>query len=118
MSGIDTRSMIDKVNHTHCCYCRRRFSEIIKHLTRTMDHFFPTSRLGHNKRVNKLQCCHECNQWKADKLPSIWLHEVQVSFDKRKVKGHYQLRDYAQIIGSLKHWIATLKDEIIGEYKL
>lgn len=110
--------MADKVNHTHCCYCRRKFCETIKELRKTIDHFFPTSRLGFNNEKNKLSCCQECNRWKADKLPKEWLKEVDRFWSRKKSKGLYDSRDYAQIIGSLKHWIATLKHEEISEYRL
>jgi CRISPR/Cas system Type II protein with McrA/HNH and RuvC-like nuclease domain len=113
---LNLRQMTE-ITHTHCCYCRRKFCETIAQLRCTIDHFFPSSRLGKDIALNKLQCCQECNRWKADKLPQDWLKEVERYFSKKKSKGWYDTRDYAQIIGSLKHWIATMKHEEISAFR-
>jgi hypothetical protein len=103
--------------HTHCCYCRRKFSDLIPCLKRTKDHFYPSSRLGFDTAENKLQCCLECNQWKADKLPEDWLREVSNYFSRKKKRGNYEVKDFAQIIGSLRHWIMEMKGKKISPYK-
>jgi hypothetical protein len=92
--------------HTHCCYCRRKLNDrsIFNPLKRTKDHFIPISRTGTNGE-NVLDCCHECNQWKADKMPDFWLNQVKYYSDKRKQFGSYKPMDYKQIIGSIKYWV-------------
>lgn len=105
-----------KIEHTHCCYCRRKFNDDIEQLTKTKDHFIPTSRSGNNNE-NVLECCYECNQWKADRMPEYWLNRVEY-FQNRKTKhGTYTLIDYKQIIGSIRHWKKFFKGKSISEYK-
>jgi hypothetical protein len=104
--------------HTHCCYCRRKFSDTVKMLQRTIDHFYPTSRSGNNNKENKLQCCYECNQWKAARLPNDFLKTVIKHFEIKRRRGTYIFRDFAQIIGSLKYFIKIMKDKNISDYKL
>lgn len=106
------------IQHTHCCYCRRQFSEEIEYLKRTRDHYIPKSRMGLNNCNNLLQCCHECNTWKKDKMPEHWLREVERLSKKKRKIGNYTLRDYAQIIGSIKHWMREMKGKKISHYKL
>jgi hypothetical protein len=102
------------MNHTHCCYCRRRFTD---ENPKTNDHFIPVSRGGKESGSNKLQCCYECNQWKADKLPEYWLGRVEYC-EKRKMKiNGYSINDYRQIIGSLRHFIKKMSGELISDYK-
>lgn len=107
-----------KINHTHCCYCRRAFSEEKKLLIKTQDHFYPTSRGGYNVSDNRLQCCFECNQWKGARLPDEFLVIVKKHFDLKRKRGTYQTRDFAQIIGSIKHFMKEKTDKIISDYKL
>jgi len=102
--------------HSRCCYCRRRFDENDDNLKRTKDHFIPSSRTGINGE-NILQCCTECNKWKADKMPDFWLDKVLYLENKRTLIGSYSLMDYRQIIGSIKHWIKYFKGSKISEYK-
>jgi len=103
-------------NHTHCCYCRRGFSDEVPYLKRTRDHFIPKSRTGNNE-LNILQCCLECNRWKADKMPELWLRQVEYFQKKHKNFNNYKKVDYCQIIGSIKHWIKFFKDKNISDYK-
>jgi HNH endonuclease len=110
--------MANKGFHTHCCYCRRKFSDTVELLKKTIDHFWPSSRTGHNVPENKLQCCLECNRWKADKMPGDWLKVAQWFFDRRVKFGTYTRTDFAQIIGSLKHFLKSKKDQNISDYKL
>ncbi|WP_018629200.1 HNH endonuclease [Niabella aurantiaca] len=105
---------MSNILHSHCCYCRRRFSDANP---RTRDHFIPKSRTG-NDTDNILQCCHECNQWKADKQPDIWLTEVQRLLKHRTRVKNYQIIDYKQIIGSINHWMKFFKGKQICKYKL
>lgn len=109
--------MAFKVLHTHCCYCRRRFDTQVTELSRTKDHFIPRSRTGNNS-LNILQCCHECNQWKADKMPEEWLKEVERLERQRSRKGTYNIVDYRQIIGSVRHFMKHFKGKIISDYKI
>jgi len=102
-----------KMNHTHCCYCRRKFAES---LIRTEDHFIPKSR-GGKFAENKLQCCIECNGWKADKMPERWLGQVEYFEQKKMKNGNYSVMDYRQIIGSLRHFMKKLKGKRISDYK-
>lgn len=105
-----------QTQHSRCCYCRRKFNDAVKKLNKTKDHFVPISRGGSNGE-NILQCCYECNQWKADREPAIWLKQVEYFEDKRSLFGTYTLFDYRQIIGSIKHWIKHFKGKKIGKYK-
>lgn len=104
--------------HTHCCYCRRKFSDAEPMLAATIDHFWPSSRTGTNAPENKLKCCRECNQWKADKMPGDWLKLVKWYFERKIRFGLYCRTDYAQIIGSLKHFLKSKKDQDLSDYKL
>jgi hypothetical protein len=109
---------IEKMNikHTKCCYCRRTFNDEEENLKRTKDHFIPTSRTGTGSE-NVLECCQECNLWKADKMPDFWLNRVLYLEDKRSLYGSYTLFDYRQIIGSIKHWMKFFKGKKISAYK-
>lgn len=105
--------------HTHCCYCRRKFSDTEPGLKATIDHFWPSSRTGTNAPENKLKCCWECNQWKADKMPDVWLAEIQKLFDsgRKRLIGTYTRTDLAQIIGSLKHFLKAKKGQNLSDYR-
>lgn len=105
-----------KITHTRCCYCRRTLDSDNKKLHSTRDHFIPTSKGGHDGE-NVLTCCFECNQWKSDKAPDVWLNRVMYYESKRTLYGTYTLFDYRQIIGSIRHWMKTLKGKKISEYK-
>jgi hypothetical protein len=87
-------------------------------LKATIDHFWPSSRSGYNVPENKLKCCHECIQWKADKMPGDWLRVLEGYFRHTRRFGTYTRTDYAQIIGSLKHFLKLKKDQDISDYKL
>ncbi len=104
------------IQHSRCCYCRRHFDQQIKPLNKTKDHFIPVSRTGKGDE-NILECCHECNQWKADKMPDFWLNRVLYVLNKRTLLGTYTLSDYRQIIGSIKHWVKFFKGKKISDYK-
>lgn len=106
----------NKIVHTKCCYCRRAFSEENALLKRTRDHFIPKSRTGINSE-NVLECCHECNQWKADKMPDFWLNKVLYLEKRRSLYGSYTLFDYRQIIGSIRYWQKYFKGKKISAYK-
>jgi len=103
-----------RIDHTHCCYCRRKFGR--EKLAKTKEHFIPVSREGLGGE-NILQCCKECNEWKADKMPDVWLNRVQYYSDKRSLFGTYTLQDYRQIIGSVRHWTRQMKGKKISAYK-
>ncbi len=109
---------MSKITHTHCCYCRRKFSETVELLKKTVDHFWPSSRTGHNSPENKLSACLECNRWKADLMPADWLKMVQRHFKRQRRYGTYSLTDYGQIIGSLKHFLRAKKGQNLSDYKL
>lgn len=109
--------MAKKGFHTHCCYCRRRFSETVELLAKTIDHFWPSSRTGKNVIENKLECCLECNRWKADKMPEDWLKIVENLLKRKTWYWTYCRVDYAQIIGSVRHFIKIKKDSKISDYK-
>jgi hypothetical protein len=104
--------------HTHCCYCRRKFSDTIAHLKATIDHFWPSSRTGYHVAENKLKCCHACNQWKKDMMPGDWLKMVKSYYGLKTKFGEYTQRDFAQIIGSLKHFLKAKKDQNLSDYRL
>ena len=108
--------MADKIKHTHCCYCRRKLDDLNINLTKTKEHFIPKSKGGFGDD-NILQCCNECNSWKADKMPDYWLSQVEFFQKKKRLKGTYTLIDYRQIIGSIRHWIKFFKGKSIGIYK-
>jgi len=108
--------MLEVINHTHCCYCRRKFDDTNYNLKKTKEHFIPTSKGGLNKE-NIIQCCSECNAWKADKLPEFWLNQVERHCNKQNKKGTYTITDYRQIIGSIRHWIKFFKGKVISTYK-
>lgn len=109
--------MEPNINYTRCCYCRRHFSEEVEHLKKTKDHFIPSSRTGKNGE-NILPSCKECNQFKADKMPEVWLKRVLHLEKKRTLIGNYTLFDYRQIIGSIKHWVKQFKGKgNISDYK-
>ena len=110
--------MSSKGIHTHCCYCRRKFSDTVAGLKATIDHFWPSSRTGTNAPENKLKCCLECNQWKADMMPGDWLRMVQRLFSRNRKFGNYTKTDLAQIIGSLKHFLKAKKGQNLSDYKL
>ena len=107
---------IQTIHHSKCCYCRRSFNDDVKFLNKTKDHFIPTSRSGNNED-NVLQCCLECNRFKADKMPDFWLKRILYLEKKRTLTGNYTLFDYRQIIGSLRHWMKHFKGKKISEYK-
>jgi CRISPR/Cas system Type II protein with McrA/HNH and RuvC-like nuclease domain len=109
--------MSSKGIHTHCCYFRRKFSDSVAHLKATIDHFWPSSRSGYNVSENKLKCCHECNQWKADKMPIDWLGSVERFFQHKTKFGTYRRTDYAQIIGSIRFFLKDKRDKNISIYK-
>lgn len=102
--------------NSRCCYCRRHFDENSNSLKKTKDHFIPVSR-GGGFSENILDCCKECNQWKSDRMPLIWLNRVEYFSKKRTLYGSYTLFDYRQIIGSIRHWIKKLKGKNLGQYK-
>jgi hypothetical protein len=108
--------MPDKIVHNRCSYCRRVFDETKDNLKRTKDHFIPKSRTGNNDE-NILDCCRECNAWKADKMPEFWLNRVLYFEKKRHLYGCYTLFDYRQIIGSIRHWVKHFKGKEICDYK-
>ncbi len=103
--------------HTHCCYCRRQFDDTNPNLHRTKDHFIPKSRTGNNGE-NLLDCCHECNQFKADREPGFWLNRLEYLLRKKTLVGTYKLIDYRQIIGSIRHWMKHFKGRKISDYKI
>lgn len=51
-------------------------------------------------------------------MPEIWLREVENCFEREKVRGSYVTKDFAQIIGSLRHWIKQMKSRKISPYRL
>ena len=106
-----------KINHSHCCYCRRKFVDGDALLHKTKDHFYPSSRLGNNTQENKLESCWECNHWKDDKFPEAWLSIVEMIFKKESAYGSYRQKDFAMIIGSLRYWIKRMKGKKISQYK-
>ncbi len=104
------------IHHTHCCYCRRKFSDKVPYLKRTKDHFIAKSRTGYNSE-NILQCCLECNQFKAEKMPEVWMRQVEELHGRKHLVGNYVKVDYAQIIGSIRHWLKFFKTKTICDYK-
>lgn len=107
---------MNKILHTHCCYCRRKFSDTVPNLKRTRDHFIAKSRTGKNGE-NILQCCKECNTFKADKTPSQFLEIVTEHFQRKIIYGTYTIRNYAEIMGSIKHFIKHFKNKSVSDYK-
>lgn len=83
---------------------------------KTKDHFIPLSRAGKGGGENVLQCCNECNQWKADFMPDKWIKKVAYLEKKKITFGTYALADYHQIICSIKRWTKALKGKDISEY--
>jgi 5-methylcytosine-specific restriction endonuclease McrA len=115
---LERKEKIKPKQPTHCCYCRRPFSRSVAELSKTDDHFYPTSRGGLNSVDNRIACCFECNQWKGDRLPADFLKIVERAFKKNWKQGTYCKRDLAQVIGSLKHYIDIKKVQHISNYKL
>lgn len=61
---------------THCWYCDRIYGKdrniYIKTnnpLLRTIDHIYPRSKRGLDSADNKIGCCEDCNNLKANRTP-------------------------------------------------
>lgn len=57
-----------------CFYCKRK---VKKAGGFTRDHVFPKS-LGGVDKGNMVDCCHECNQFKANQTLSQWLQVIEM----------------------------------------
>ena len=51
-------------------------------------------------------------------VPEDWLKLVKSYSGTRSRFGNYVARDFAQIIGSLKHFLKTKKDQNLSDYRL
>lgn len=50
-------------------------------------------------------------------MPAAWLIVVEGYADRRWKKGTYTVRDLAQIVGSMRHWLTEKKDAPISTYR-
>lgn len=103
-----------KRNGCACYFCRRPFSDEIQ---KTKDHLVARSKGGFDKEENYVDCCWNCNQWKADKTLEQWLEHV-AAFLKRGVHKIYTKTELGQITGNIKKLIKQVKgNKNISIYK-
>jgi hypothetical protein len=97
----------------HCCYCGVAFGVgTLRGIRKTVDHVVPLSRGGLDIAANRRAACFKCNQWKADKLLSNWLHEID-----RAIKKRYKVHPYMP--GALERMSKNIKllDRAISQVK-
>ncbi|MCX6210127.1 MAG: HNH endonuclease [Bacteroidetes bacterium] len=70
-----------------CFYCKRKVKNAGGF---TRDHVFPKS-LGGEDKGNIVNCCYECNQFKADQTLSQWLQVVEVMLKYKLAYQNYSL---------------------------
>lgn len=101
----------------YCRYCRREFSHYVE---KTKDHVIPKSRGGYDKKENRVYCCNDCNQWKSDKMPDVWLIELKKVLKKDKYHTPYTRTMVGNMIGALKIEISDKKSKSkkVSEYKV
>ena len=112
-----------------CKYCNRKFTvydgmilresgkERRNEVIRTLDHVIALSLGGQNRKQNRVYCCYECNQWKADKTLKRFLHEVKkVSSDKMKIHFPYTKEMLHHMIITLEKMICDLESKKIKTY--
>ena len=69
--------LLFKCDGNRCVYCNVTLS----HKTATIDHIVPVSKGGSRGSIlNKVLCCEECNQAKADRLVKEFLKERPVVY--------------------------------------
>lgn len=72
----------------HCYYCEREFKDenygTNRPLARTRDHIVPLSRGGVNNRSNLIDCCIECNNFKASFLLIEFVEVIQEYINQKK----------------------------------
>ena len=68
-----------------CFYCNRKVKTAGGF---TRDHVFPKS-LGGEDKDNMVDCCYECNQFKADQTLSQWLQVVEVMLKYKLTFNNY-----------------------------
>lgn len=61
-----------------CAYCGREMTYSDPKRRPTRDHVWPKRvRCVESGRAGTVWCCHDCNERKADKLPSEWLQSMR-----------------------------------------
>lgn len=101
-----------------CRYCGRQFEE--NHLDKTKDHIVALSRGGFDVKENRMPCCFDCNQWKADKSLKDWLEEIHNIVKKRKDSRKYPLKLLENMVGRIRSVIryAEQNQATISLYKI
>jgi|HubBroStandDraft_2_1064218.scaffolds.fasta_scaffold00002_74 5-methylcytosine-specific restriction endonuclease McrA len=90
-----------------CRYCRREFDETLE---KTKDHVVPLSRGGLDHKENRVPCCFECNQWKADRTLIAWLKEIRRRIKKdQPYKSHYGVSQMGRIAAAIETVLAEVK---------
>ncbi len=76
-----------------CFYCTRK----VKYAGGfTRDHVFPKS-LGGEDKGNMVDCCYECNQFKADQTLSQWLQVIETMLKYQLPYKNYTLTILGQV---------------------
>lgn len=91
-----------------CTYCKRHAA---KGGGATIDHVIPMSKGGSTHKHNTLIACYECNQFKADKMPWVWLHEIEIllKYGASPTKPSYRMETLGQIKKTLQKITQTPK---------
>lgn len=92
-----------------CWYCKGDY-EFDKRLDRTKDHVVPLSKGGRDVKENRVSCCYDCNQWKSDKMPNIWLKEINSRIKTNNPPAGYDLNKLKIIAASLKEVMVRVKE--------
>lgn len=92
-----------------CRYCHQPF-ESDGDLEKTKDHIIPISKGGFDKKINRVPCCYNCNQWKSDKLPEDWLKEVKRWAKRQTDNPHYTVAQIGLMVANIKAVSKFAKD--------
>lgn len=103
-----------------CRYCHQTFESSNTDLWKTKDHIIPVSKGGYDNKENRVPCCYNCNQWKADKMPEDWLKEVKAWAKKRVDNPKYTVAQIGIMVFNIKVVVKYAKDnnKKISMYKI
>lgn len=102
-----------------CWYCKGNY-EVDKRLDKTKDHVVPLSKGGLDVKENRVSCCYDCNQWKADKMPDAWLKEINGRIRNNRIPEKYDISKLHVMVNSIKKAMIFAKEnnQKVSRYQL
>lgn len=89
---------------TGCYYCGRIMT-VVGGTRKTRDHVVPVSRGGVNHKINKVDCCIDCNSLKGSKTLAQLIRVVEKKISKGKKVVNYSEIETNRIIKNANYLI-------------